>query len=182
MPRVIVSIAVIFVFAVFGKVIAYDNYQSKPIYVHYSDLTPYAQQQVDCLAENIYYEAKGESIKGWYGIAIVTLNRVNSDIFPKTICNVVTQKTKNRCQFSWWCLNNLRARAEKNIITKRDFELYKKIHTIALHAYCNYGRINDVTNGALFYHSNKVQKSSIGVTNLVHTATIGNHKFYALQQ
>ena len=79
-----------------------------------------------CLAENIYFEARAESIEGKAGVANVTRNRVNSTLFPNTYCDVVYQgpvreswKTrqhkdladedrvyyprKHRCQFSWYC-------------------------------------------------------------------------------
>ena len=50
-----------------------------------------------CLAKNIYHEARGESVQGKVMVAKVTLNRVASGIFRKTICGVVYQ----RGQFSW---------------------------------------------------------------------------------
>lgn len=54
-------------------------------------------QQKNCLASNIYFEARGESIHGQKAVAAVTLNRVKSEKYPKSICGVVTQKA----QFSW---------------------------------------------------------------------------------
>ena len=45
--------------------------------------------ELHCLAENIYYEARGEPLDGQYAVAEVTLNRVRSPYFPKTICAVV---------------------------------------------------------------------------------------------
>lgn len=54
-------------------------------------------QQKNCLAANIYFEARGESLQGQKAVAAVTLNRVKSKKYPKTVCAVVTQKS----QFSW---------------------------------------------------------------------------------
>ena len=51
----------------------------------------------NCLAANIYYEARGESEHGQKAVAAVTLNRVKSKKYPKTVCAVVMQKK----QFSW---------------------------------------------------------------------------------
>ena len=67
------------------------------------------QNQIDCLAKNIYYEAGSESYEGKLAVAQVTLNRVNSGKFPTDICSVVYQKTvdqnlKTICQFSWTCM------------------------------------------------------------------------------
>ena len=53
--------------------------------------------EIKCLADNIYFESRGESFKGKLAVAIVTLNRVRSPDYPKTICGVVYQ----RGQFSW---------------------------------------------------------------------------------
>ncbi len=45
--------------------------------------------ELQCLAENIYFEARGEPLDGQYAVAEVTLNRLRSPHFPKTICAVV---------------------------------------------------------------------------------------------
>ena len=63
--------------------------------------------ELQCLAENIYFEARGESLNGQYAIAEVTLNRVRSPYFPKTICGVVHDSRWDQAgrrfvaQFSW---------------------------------------------------------------------------------
>jgi len=64
-----------------------------------------AEQQ--CLASGIYFEARGESIKGQAAVAQVILNRVRNPAYPKTICGVVYQNKdwRNRCQFSFACDN-----------------------------------------------------------------------------
>lgn len=54
-------------------------------------------QDVDCLAKNIYYEARGEPVRGQIAVALVTINRVESTKYADTICGVVYQKG----QFSW---------------------------------------------------------------------------------
>lgn len=65
--------------------------------------------QVLCLAKNVYYEAGNESFDGKVAVAQVTLNRVDHDRFPETVCGVVYQKTRSTannklvCQFSWVC-------------------------------------------------------------------------------
>ncbi len=62
-----------------------------------------AEQQ--CLANAIYFEARGESTRGQAAVAQVVLNRVRNPTYPKTICGVVYQNDSwfNRCQFSFAC-------------------------------------------------------------------------------
>lgn len=54
-------------------------------------------RQLNCLAKNVYFESRGEPFKGKLAVALVTLNRVASDKYPNTVCEVVYQKN----QFSW---------------------------------------------------------------------------------
>ena len=69
------------------------------------------RQSMVCLAKNIYFEARDQSTKGQIGVALVTINRVNSKHFPNTLCKVVHQGQINRygkmilhkCHFSWYC-------------------------------------------------------------------------------
>ncbi|MDX3925616.1 MAG: cell wall hydrolase [Shinella sp.] len=58
-----------------------------------------------CLTAGIYFEARGESLKGQAAVAQVILNRVRNPAYPDTICNVVYQNKdwRNRCQFSFAC-------------------------------------------------------------------------------
>lgn len=58
-----------------------------------------------CLAEGIYFEARGEDVKGQAAVAQVILNRVRNPAYPSTICGVIYQNQdwRNRCQFSFAC-------------------------------------------------------------------------------
>lgn len=58
-----------------------------------------------CLAQAVYFEARGEPLIGQVAIAEVILNRVHSRRYPDTACKVVFQNEKlfNRCQFSFAC-------------------------------------------------------------------------------
>jgi hypothetical protein len=58
-----------------------------------------------CLAEGIYFEARGEPESGQAAVAQVILNRVRNPTYPDTICGVVYQNKgwRNRCQFSFAC-------------------------------------------------------------------------------
>jgi len=62
-------------------------------------------KEIKCLAEAIYFEARGEPEKGQVAVAQVVLNRVKNPTFPNTICEVVYQNADKRdaCQFSFAC-------------------------------------------------------------------------------
>ena len=64
-----------------------------------------------CLSQNIFFEARNQTVQGQVAVAWVTLNRMEDDRFPGSICRVVRQSQKdangqpikNKCQFSWYC-------------------------------------------------------------------------------
>jgi spore germination cell wall hydrolase CwlJ-like protein len=64
-------------------------------------------REIRCLAENVYYEARGESLNGQYAVAEVTMNRLRAPSYPKTICGVVYDTRWDRSRhrfvghFSW---------------------------------------------------------------------------------
>jgi len=60
-------------------------------------------RSLECLARNVYYEARGEPTAGQYAVAEVTMNRKASPRYPKTVCAVVYQKEA----FSWTELGEL---------------------------------------------------------------------------
>ena len=62
-------------------------------------------KQQRCLAEGIYFEARGEPELGQAAVAQVILNRVKNPAYPNTICGVVYQQKnrRNSCQFSFAC-------------------------------------------------------------------------------
>lgn len=67
----------------------------------------FSPKQQQCLASGIYFEARGESVRGQAAVAQVILNRVRNPAYPDTICDVVYQNEdwRNRCQFSFACDN-----------------------------------------------------------------------------
>lgn len=138
-------------------------------------LTKVEKQQVECLAQNVYYEAGYESTKGQIAVAMVTLNRVHSGLFPKSICGTMTQKVEETCQFSWYCDDYKRVKATAYRYTKREKEVFEHARSVALYTYLNYKNMKDVTHGALFFHSKDVKP---GWSNMRITTIIGNHIFY----
>jgi len=70
---------------------------------HTSD--QYSAKDLNCLAQAVYFEARGESYRGQVAVAQVVMNRLAHPLYPKTICNVVFQDAGHRdaCQFSFAC-------------------------------------------------------------------------------
>jgi spore germination cell wall hydrolase CwlJ-like protein len=62
-------------------------------------------RELNCLAQAVYFEARGESVRGQAAVATVIMNRVKNPSFPKTVCGVVYQGASHRngCQFSFAC-------------------------------------------------------------------------------
>ena len=120
---------------------------------------------IDCLAQNIYYEARGEPRAGKIAVAMVTMNRVKSKYYPNNVCSVVTQKVKSTCQFSWVCMKN---------IPRLRQELFNEIRTLARMVYN--GEVKDNTRGATNFHSKEIVPEWIQYKRV--TAEFGNHIFY----
>lgn len=64
----------------------------------YRNFIEWSDEDKKCLADNIYFEAKNQSMRGQVAVALVTMNRVNSPYWPNTVCGVVHEED----QFSWY--------------------------------------------------------------------------------
>lgn len=124
--------------------------------------------QWQCLSEALYFEARGESVKGQFAVAEVILNRVASPAFPNTVCEVVHQGTgkKYQCQFSYTC----DGRAEV-ISEPKAWARVGKVARLMLD-----GAPRKLTEGATFYHTRAVNPS--WARKFARTAEIGVHYFY----
>ena len=119
-----------------------------------------------CLAQNVYFEARSETVEGMTAVALVTLNRVASKSYPKTICEVVWQ----RKQFSWTHDGKSDTPFEKLA--------WKIAKDVAASVLANYDTTGyDFTDGALWYHATYAKP--YWRTTYTQTATIGAHIFYA---
>jgi spore germination cell wall hydrolase CwlJ-like protein len=152
--------------------VAVSNVVKLPYKAHYNFMSADAKKEVECLAENIYFEAGYEPEKGQIAVAFVTLNRVKSGFFEGDICSVVKQKFNGVCQFSWWCENTTRS---AKTLTGRSEIVYNDVRNLAVHVYANYDKLEDPSKGALFYHADYV---SPGWRNMEYLTTIGRHLFY----
>lgn len=121
-----------------------------------------------CLSEALYFEARGESLRGQIAVAEVILNRVDSKRYPNTVCGVVQQgqHRRNACQFSYNCDGR-----SNRIGNKKVFEKLGQLS----HAMLS-GAKRELTGNALFYHNTTVRPR--WSRKLVRTTRIGKHIFY----
>ncbi len=122
-------------------------------------------REVECLAQNIYFEAGGEPTAGKIAVATVTLNRFREG-YAKSICGVVKQKYNGVCQFSWVCEKNKTIRSRSSyreaIIIAENMLISKR----------NYGTMDN----ALYFHADYVNPSWAKTKDFVRK--IGRHLFY----
>jgi len=126
--------------------------------------------EIECLALNIYFEARGEPEVGQLAVGHVVMNRVSSKRFPGTVCDVVQQGgalRRYRCQFSWWC--------DGRSDTPGNKRLWEKSAELALNVY--WGRSADPTAGALWYHADYVKP--YWREKFARGPKIGRHIFYS---
>lgn len=124
------------------------------------------KREFECLALNIYWEAKSEPVLGQVAVAAVTLNRVADPAFPKTICGVVKQGESRTCQFSWVC----DGRSDRPC----QDEAWQQAREIAYQSM--FFDPPDPTGGALYFHANYVHPS--WARSMVRVARIGKHIYY----
>nr|WP_245840949.1 cell wall hydrolase [Puniceibacterium sediminis] len=125
-------------------------------------------KQWECLAEALYFEARGESVKGQFAVAEVILNRVDSPRYPNSVCGVVHQGTgkKYGCQFTYTCDGN-----PESIHEPKAFTEVGKVAKLMIS-----GAPRALTDGATHYHTGRVKPKWARKFPL--TAEIGTHLFY----
>lgn len=131
-----------------------------------------------CLAQNIYFEAGNQPVAGKIAVAQVVINRVKHPSYPNDICDVIYQaKTRvnwkneivpirNKCQFSWFCDG------------KSDDPVDSQTWLLSLHIARDVvqDRYGDITEGSTHYHADSVYP--YWADSLLQTVIINNHTFY----
>ena len=126
---------------------------------------------LQCLAENVYFEARGEPLAGQFAVAEVTLNRTHARNFPRTICAVVHEtrwdpvRRRHTADFSW---------TELGALTPEDGAAWKQAMKVANATYDELSP--SLVPEALYYHATSVRPDWARSRRTV--ATIGNHIFY----
>jgi spore germination cell wall hydrolase CwlJ-like protein len=123
-----------------------------------------------CLAEAIYYEARGESLQGQEAVAEVIFHRMQSGKYPRTICGVVYQGASSRhgCQFSFAC----------NVVSlsPKIASAWRRANRLAGGILQGLIQLGDMTENAISFHAADVQPG--WGDHLVRTIRIGHHVFY----
>ena len=127
------------------------------------------REELTCLAQNIYFEARSEPTAGKLAVAYVVMNRVASQYFPDTVCGVVQEgsdEVLHKCQFSWYC--------DGKADVVQDQDAWKEAEALASKVY--WGRAEDPSGGALWYHADYVKP--VWRKAFAKGPTIGHHIFY----
>ncbi|KWV60896.1 hydrolase [Bradyrhizobium macuxiense] len=122
-----------------------------------------------CLAEAVYFEARGEAVRGQIAVAQVVMNRVFSGKYPETVCGVVYQNKNRRfaCQFTFACDNI------PDVVREPDmWDRAKKIASAMLDGKLWLPEVNRSTH----YHAYWVRPS--WVSEMKKTYKFGVHTFY----
>jgi hypothetical protein len=145
-----------------------------PVLVNAPSPRDLALQQVlneqNCLAEAMYYEARGEGVEGQEAIAEVIFNRMHSAGYPRSICGVVYEGAElaHGCQFSFTC-DGERDHA-------KSFGPWLRARVLAARILAGYVQLGNTTGGATSFHASEVQPGWADQMNP--TTQIGNHLFY----
>lgn len=125
-------------------------------------------RETRCLAEAIYYEARGESVVGQLAVAEVVVNRVRSKHYPDSFCGVVYEGSyrSTGCQFTFTCDGSLRHRPYGAAWRQANLVAGGVIGGLA----------RPMTHRATHYHTNEVDPYWSG--SLIETTRIGAHIFY----
>ena len=138
--------------------------------------TPYSvgqtsQDDLRCLAEAVYYEARSEGEAGQRAVAQVVLNRVRHPQYPASICGVVYEGSTRStvCQFSFTCDGSRFRRMEEPAWTEA-----QRIAEDALRGYV-YAPVGYATH----YHTYAIAPEWF--ESLKRLGTVGVHIFYRVR-
>jgi spore germination cell wall hydrolase CwlJ-like protein len=128
--------------------------------------------QSECLAEVMYYEARGEGVEGQKAVAEVVLQRTRNANYPRTVCGVVYDgvepgRTKG-CQFSFAC--------DGSVHRPRDAEAWSRTQLLAEKIMAGQVRLGGETGNAIAFHT--VDVNPVWAGTMLKTAQIGRHVFY----
>jgi spore germination cell wall hydrolase CwlJ-like protein len=121
------------------------------------------QAEKTCMAEALYYEARGEGVRGQEAVAEVILQRTHSNAHPNSVCGVVHEPH----QFSY-----LYDGSTKH---KRDPEAWDAARELAARILKG-DVVTSMTRKAMYYHTVDVLPD--WASTMVVTARIGDHVFY----
>ncbi len=123
---------------------------------------------LECLTQAIYYEARNESEAGQAAVAEVVLNRSRHRAYPKRVCEVVYQRNSRTCQFTFTCDGSIGRRAINPVAWARAERIAREVYE---------GRsASQLPKNSVNYHANYVRPS--WGSRLARVRQIGAHIFY----
>jgi N-acetylmuramoyl-L-alanine amidase len=131
-------------------------------------------ESMQCMALNIYYEARNSNLADKAGVADVVMNRVYDTRYPNTICGVVQdgyKKNRRDCQFSWYC--------DGKADDPQDTDIWMEAQGIA-YMMIEHGEFRGITEGATHYHATYVDP--YWASSLQMVGTLGKHVYYRWDQ
>lgn len=139
------------------------------------DLTPASllaapgdEDPAHCFAKNLYFEARSEGREGMIAVGWVVLNRVDSELYPDTICGVIYDGGERPpCEFNWWCDGRSDRPTER-----QSWELAQEIAAEMLDE-----PPPDPTDGALWFHGDWIEVPE-WLQDRKRTLHLGDHFFY----
>jgi len=125
-------------------------------------------RELSCLAQAVYYEARGETYQGQVAVAEVVMNRARSGVYPGSVCGVVYQGSHRAtgCQFTFTCDGSLERRPRG--------ASWARSQQVARQVLLGYTR--PITARATHYHTTAVDP--YWSSSLIETGRIGEHVFY----
>jgi len=129
---------------------------------------PYSEQEIHCLAQAVYFEARSEPYEGQVAVAHVIMNRVESARYPDNICGVVFQNEHMRhmCQFSFAC----------DGLSDNPYEMTAWQQAMDIVGAVLAKRYQDITGRSTHYHAEYVQP--YWADAMQPTLQVGQHIFY----
>lgn len=152
-----------------------------------------SQQDLECMATNIYHESKNQSKLGMIAVARVVMNRVRDRRYPDTVCDVIYEgpvteswKTRqdpnlpdeeriyyprrDRCQFSWYCDGK-----PDDVISKKNNIAWRLAQDVAIEVLA-FDKYNGIVEGATHYHADYVDPAWNKTITLI--TKVDDHIFY----
>lgn len=132
--------------------------------------------EFQCMALNIYHEARGDNRAGKFAVADVVLNRVADERYPDSVCGVVKQSKRdekgnlilNKCQFSWWC--------DGKSDTPREVLSWEESQLVAFNI-MYWKRFRGLTEGSTHYHAVSIP-APYWAKDFISRGVVGQHQFY----
>ena len=137
-----------------------------------------ANNDIYCMAQNIYFEAGNQPLAGKVAVAHVVLNRTEHPNYPTDVCGVIYQAKwkenwlgemipiRNQCQFSWFC-DGKSGDPEDSPTWLKSLHIARDVIQ---------GAYPDITEGSTHYHNDRVHP--YWADSLNQTVIINNHIFY----